>query len=347
MMSQLQKEIFESKKDHTSVSDAARKLATDLQEIKAAQIEAIGKAEQAKANREAENRKRQQNSVSGLAGQGYQGASRIGDNVVLEQDLMNLKREHQNLAQQVADAEVLLLRTPEVTMSRRIVQIEKLQNPLKISTVTNASLLDGLQVRLNTLESELIDTKNENSKLIAENRAILVEIDIVNKTLSDLRKGIIVQAPKVETSQTPSPGFYIQETTTLSAPVSLMDQQSLQFQAQLAHNKHKVAQYQNEVIPRLEAALQAKNMEISDLENQRNVESQSVLKQAIKADVVDTENMLLVQNLDQAEIVSRRKDFEISRQFQSYIACRILEKTCTTESMQARLYWSSKQIRSH
>ena len=142
---------------------------------------------------------------------------------------MNLKREHQNLAQQVADAEVLLLRTPEVTMSRRIVQIEKLQNPLKISTVTNASLLDGLQVRLNTLESELIDTKNENSKLIAENRAILVEIDIVNKTLSDLRKGIIVQAPKVETSQTPSPGFYIQETTTLSAPVSLMDQQSLQF----------------------------------------------------------------------------------------------------------------------
>lgn len=142
---------------------------------------------------------------------------------------MNLKREHQNLAQQVADAEVLLLRTPEVTMSRRIVQIEKLQNPSKISTVTNASILDGLQVRLNTLESELIDTKNENSKLIAENRAILVEIDIVNKTLSDLRKGIIVQAPIVETSQTPSPGFYIQETTTLSAPVSLMDQQSLQF----------------------------------------------------------------------------------------------------------------------
>ena len=114
-------------------------------------------------------------------------------------------------------------------MSRRIVQIEKLQNPSKISTVTNASILDGLQVRLNTLESELIDTKNENSKLIAENRAILVEIDIVNKTLSDLRKGIIVQAPIVETSQTPSPGFYIQETTTLSAPVSLMDQQSLQF----------------------------------------------------------------------------------------------------------------------
>lgn len=225
------------------------------------------------------------------------------DNMILTGLLEKIQKEMVALSQRTADAEVQTLRTPEM-------QTRRLATNPKQTTGTNpgARVIGDLLAVSNKREEELMALKQANIRLRSDNKYIQFEIDHIGRLLESLRAssknniGIANQATSsVDIVGTTQPLLRIQETTTAFNPIVPIQAGAPGTLPNPLLTKQKIAEYENDMLPKLEATLRQKDAIINDLERRKFTDNQ--LQAANRPFVWQQEiiNEELIREFDRAE----------------------------------------------